>query len=222
MRCFSVLWKWSESRCLFGHLAIFLPIPLILHSTKQMSCLYNYRDPFFPTFFSIFYHRHHEVPLLKPDWCHCHCAVSCTISSGQIDAAAIKSWLVVHSPESADPFLGWSQHMLWSCQRKHNCWVKWLRLSCGCCCATAHAASVYCGNGRSEVTRYVYFSVNVAVAVTVVPAQGFYLLNCSLSISYLLEFSPDALLSCKLSQNVAQIRRNAYPPPTHLLSLQTR
>lgn len=147
----SLLWKWSESRCLFAHLAIFLPVPpnFALQKTDGLSVYLH--GPCYSTFFSIFYCCHHEVPLLKPDWCH-H-TISCTISSGQIDAAAIKSRLVVHSPESTDPFLGWSQHMLWSCQRKHNCWVKWLRLSCGCCCATAHAASVSCENVKSEVMR---------------------------------------------------------------------
>lgn len=153
--------------------------PTIMLSKKWMGLQNSHLEPYFPTWFSLVHQRHHEVSILKPNWCNN--TFSCPIVSRQIDAAAITSRLAVCSPGSADPFLGWSHLTLWSCQRKRNCWVKWPQLSC--CCA----ASVCCGNLRSVVirvsslSRYVYFRVDKASVAG--PAQGLDLLNCSLSIS---------------------------------------
>lgn len=169
----SVLFK---IRCL---LTVFLPFPHNYALQIQVGLQNSHLEPYFPTWFSLVHQRHHEVPVLKSNWCNN--TFSCSIGSGQIDAAGITSRLAVCSPGSADPFLGWSHLKLWSCQKKRNCWVKWLQLSC--CCA----ASVCCGNLRSVVirvsslSRYVYFRVDKASVAG--PAQGLDLLNCSLSIS---------------------------------------
>lgn len=148
------------------------------------------------------------------------------------NAAAIKSRLVVCSPGSADPFLGQSQHTLWSCQRKHNCWVKWLRLSC--CCS----ARVSCGNLKSLVIRVSSLSKQVYFRATG-PAQGFYLLNCNLSLGlcwltrdtvdallvYIITTDENLFIPFKTESKSAPppLRlRNVPPSPTHLQSLQAR
>lgn len=76
------------------------------------------------------------------------------------------------------------------------------------------------------LTRGVYFSINVAMT-----GSGSRFLPVKLQFIHIyfgrkfasLQFSPkichDAVLFCKLSQNVAHFRRDAHPrPPTHTSS----